>query len=227
MDVINARTELYDLFGETAFCAVCQEDVQEGERIRAIQDCHHAFHSACVDPWLLKKGTCPVCRASLQGPSTTDIVSNIYRVSHRLRSIIQSNPDFSIDDFLSQIETVVLNSQQATVETPEMVLRRYTLGYCLAEGILRKFRTAAPFRENGAIIRTTLANFQHETVRPYPLDSSTRAALKRSKNLMRDEVIRRLSWEGNIRMFNTLPTISSLLHRMSLIGGNLSAVWIN
>ena len=225
MDVINAKTELYDLFGESVFCAICQEDVKERERIRTIHGCQHALHAACLDPWLLNKGTCPICRAPLEEPSSNEIIRSIYRVSHRLRTIIQSNPGFSIDDFLSQIETVALNSTQATVETPAMILQRYSLGYCLADGILRKFRTAGPFRENSAGIRTILANFQHETVRPYPLDSSTRAALKRSRNLMRDEIIRRLAWQGNIRMFNTVPTVSSLLNRMSLIGGNLGTVW--
>ena len=224
MDVINSKTDLYDLFGEAAFCSVCQEDVEEGERVRAIHGCQHAFHAICIDPWLLNKGTCPVCRAPIQGPSTTEIVSNIYRVSHRLRSIIQSNPGFNIDDFLSQIETVAMNSQPVLAETPERILQRYILGYCLSDGILRKFRTAGPFRENSGTVRATLANFNYETVRPYPLDSSTRAALLRSRNLMRDEIIRRLSWQGNIRMFNAVPAVSSFLNRISLVG-SLANIW--
>ena len=214
MDVINSRTELYDLFGETIFCSVCQEDIQEGERVRIIENCQHGFHAKCIEPWLLSKGSCALCRAPID--------ERLQRVSNRLRTIIQNNPGFSVDDFLNQVETV---AQQAAVETPENILKRYILGYCLAHGILRKFPTAAPYRENGTTIRTTLANFHLETVRPYPLDSSTRAALKRSQDLMRNEIIRRLGWQGNLRNFRIIPQVSSVLYRISYAAGDLNGIW--
>ena len=214
MDVINSRTELYDLFGESVFCSVCQEDVQEGERVRVIHSCQHGFHATCIEPWLLNKGTCALCRAPI------DV--RLQHVSNRLRTIIQNNPGFSVDDFLSQVETV---AQQTAIESPENVLKRYILAYCLAYGILRKFRTAGPYRENANAIRITLANFQFESVRPYPLDSSTRAALKRSQNIMRGEIIRRLGSQETSRNFRIIPQISSLLYRVSLVTGDLHGVW--
>jgi hypothetical protein len=214
MDVINSRTELYDLFGESVFCSVCQEDVQEGERVRVIHSCQHGFHATCIEPWLLNKGTCALCRAPI------DV--RLQHVSNRLRTIIQNNPGFSVDDFLSQVETV---AQQTAIESPENVLKRYILAYCLAYGILRKFRTAGPYRENANAIRITLANFQFESVRPYPLDSSTRASLRRSQNLMRGEIIRRLGSQENSRNFRIIPQISSLLYRVSLVTGDLHGVW--
>jgi len=214
MDVINSRTELYDLFGETIFCSICQEEVQEGGRVRVIESCQHGFHAACIEPWLLNKGTCAICRVTID--------ERLQRVSNRLRTIIQNNPGFSVDDFLSQVETV---AQQAAVETPENILKRYILAYCLAHGILRKFQTAGPYRENGTAIRTALANFQLETVRPYPLDSSSRAALKRSQDLMRGEIIRRLGLQGTLRNFRTIPQISSVLYRISYVAGDLNGVW--
>ena len=214
MDVINSRTELYDLFGESVFCSVCQEDVQEGERVRVIHSCQHGFHATCIEPWLINKGTCALCRAPI------DV--RLQHVSNRLRTIIQNNPGFSVDDFLSQVETV---AQQTAIESPENVLKRYILAYCLAYGILRKFRTAGPYRENANAIRITLANFQFESVRPYPLDSSTRAALKRSQNIMRGEIIRRLGSQETSRNFRIIPQISSLLYRVSLVTGDLHGVW--
>lgn len=39
-------------------CAICFEPLSEGSTL----PCHHRFHSICVEPWLLKKGTCPTCR---------------------------------------------------------------------------------------------------------------------------------------------------------------------
>jgi len=47
-------------------CAVCQEKFLDQEELRQIHLCHHQFHSACVDPWLLKCSKyCPLCRKSI------------------------------------------------------------------------------------------------------------------------------------------------------------------
>ncbi len=58
-------TELFDLFGETGFCTVCQANLEEGERIRAIEKCQHLFHADCLDPWLRTQNTCPLCRVEI------------------------------------------------------------------------------------------------------------------------------------------------------------------
>ena len=104
-------------------------------------------------------------------------------------------------------------------------LERYVLAYCLADGILRRFKRAEPFRENSTNIRTALANFHLETLRPFPMDSSTRNSLFRSKNIMRCEIIRRLSFDGNGRNFNRIPQVSSLYRRISLVEGDIRSLW--
>ncbi|KAK3381773.1 hypothetical protein B0H63DRAFT_476591 [Podospora didyma] len=46
-------------------CTVCTDDFEADDDVRMLP-CHHTFHQACIDPWLLKKaGTCPVCRVDL------------------------------------------------------------------------------------------------------------------------------------------------------------------
>lgn len=55
-------TELFDLFGENAFCNVCYEDVKEGERVRSLLECTHIFHSVCIEKWFHEKTICPTCR---------------------------------------------------------------------------------------------------------------------------------------------------------------------
>ena len=27
--------------------------------------CHHVFHKKCIEPWVLDKGTCPMCKLNV------------------------------------------------------------------------------------------------------------------------------------------------------------------
>ncbi|KAJ9515496.1 hypothetical protein QJQ45_016488, partial [Haematococcus lacustris] len=46
-------------------CAVCLLEYEEGELLRALLPCGHAFHMECIDPWLASHDTCPMCRCDL------------------------------------------------------------------------------------------------------------------------------------------------------------------
>ncbi|KAF3442101.1 hypothetical protein FNV43_RR16017 [Rhamnella rubrinervis] len=43
-------------------CSICLEDFVEGESCQVLPVCNHIFHANCIDHWLKKKLTCPVCR---------------------------------------------------------------------------------------------------------------------------------------------------------------------
>ena len=49
---------------DAARCAVCLADYADGDELRRLPDCQHAFHRGCIDQWLRRRPTCPVCRAS-------------------------------------------------------------------------------------------------------------------------------------------------------------------
>jgi hypothetical protein len=59
-------TELFDLFGETGYCTICQDNLAEGERVRAVSVCQHLFHAKCLDAWFAQKGECPLCRIAVE-----------------------------------------------------------------------------------------------------------------------------------------------------------------
>ena len=47
-----------------AECAICLEELREGDAVKMIPYCKHVFHPHCIDTWLDKQVTCPVCRCS-------------------------------------------------------------------------------------------------------------------------------------------------------------------
>ncbi|XP_073037688.1 RING-H2 finger protein ATL33-like [Primulina eburnea] len=46
-------------------CPVCLSVFCEGEEIRQLNACRHAFHATCIDMWLYSHSNCPVCRAAV------------------------------------------------------------------------------------------------------------------------------------------------------------------
>jgi hypothetical protein len=42
-------------------CAVCHDDYVEGEELRVLP-CQHKYHRDCIDKWLERSRTCPVCK---------------------------------------------------------------------------------------------------------------------------------------------------------------------
>jgi hypothetical protein len=47
-------------------CAVCLAEFRDGETLRLLPRCGHAFHRGCIDTWLRAHVNCPLCRAPVQ-----------------------------------------------------------------------------------------------------------------------------------------------------------------
>ncbi|CAA7050604.1 unnamed protein product [Microthlaspi erraticum] len=61
------------------YCAVCLQDAAEGEKMRRLTACSHCFHADCIDPWLEKRSTCPLCRAEVPPvPSGNPLLALIF-----------------------------------------------------------------------------------------------------------------------------------------------------
>lgn len=56
------KTKKYICKGkENDNCTICLLEKEKGEECRRLV-CEHSFHLDCIDPWLKKNPTCPLCR---------------------------------------------------------------------------------------------------------------------------------------------------------------------
>lgn len=49
---------------ESHTCAVCIDSYKAGDVVTVLT-CDHFFHKACIEPWLLEKRTCPMCKCDI------------------------------------------------------------------------------------------------------------------------------------------------------------------
>lgn len=56
---------------EAGPCAVCLEPFYNNQCLRVLP-CAHEYHRDCVDPWLLLRPTCPLCKRSILGAACKD-----------------------------------------------------------------------------------------------------------------------------------------------------------
>ena len=60
------RTQIQRLQGADMSVCMHREDFDEGERVQEMPcNSAHAFHAACLAPWLAKENSCPICRHEL------------------------------------------------------------------------------------------------------------------------------------------------------------------
>ncbi|KAK8515494.1 hypothetical protein V6N13_139528 [Hibiscus sabdariffa] len=76
-------------------CPVCLSRFQDTEVLRLLPQCKHAFHVECIDEWLEKHSSCPLCRRKINADDPTILTnSNSFRF---LRNGSNSNMEHKED----------------------------------------------------------------------------------------------------------------------------------
>ncbi|CAM8894106.1 unnamed protein product [Rhodiola kirilowii] len=73
-------------------CSVCLSVFEEGERLRLLPKCSHAFHLPCIDMWLKSHSNCPLCRANIISVTVVTARSQEPPLAEAENSV-QSQPD--------------------------------------------------------------------------------------------------------------------------------------
>ncbi|KAJ4966505.1 hypothetical protein NE237_018354 [Protea cynaroides] len=97
-------------FGKEALeCAVCLNEFEDNDMIRLLPKCDHVFHPECIDAWLSKRTSCPVCRANLV-PDSGETMA--------IMAAVQDLDSESEAEILG-LETVDVENQQVTIHVSE------------------------------------------------------------------------------------------------------------
>lgn len=59
----------HDVTVNEAVCAICQDSITVGTRLR---NCQHTFHRGCITNWLAMSSRCPVCRDDVRVRRSAD-----------------------------------------------------------------------------------------------------------------------------------------------------------
>ncbi len=68
---LKTNNEFCHVHTDMPECSICYGKINKNDYY--ISDCNHTFHSSCIDTWLERDNTCPLCR--------TDLPQEKYRVA--------------------------------------------------------------------------------------------------------------------------------------------------
>ncbi|MQL96582.1 hypothetical protein Taro_029260 [Colocasia esculenta] len=125
-------------------CAVCLGEFHEGEMLRLLPKCSHAFHIPCIDTWLRSHLNCPLCRAPIVAPTSPPVAP-----------VAASDPSYSASPSSSSASTEAGDQPGSSRGEPEIWVR-IDLGDGVSGDGGGHPGSGAPPAENGGNRRATL-----------------------------------------------------------------------
>ncbi|XP_047312448.1 RING-H2 finger protein ATL32-like [Impatiens glandulifera] len=116
-------------------CAVCLNELDDGEILRLLPKCGHVFHRDCIDNWIVSHNTCPVCRTDLSKKntarivdSTTDVVGETVlttttdhnQISITISNVVVHNNTFPSSENLKPEKEIVIEKLRRSRSTGEL-----------------------------------------------------------------------------------------------------------
>ncbi len=56
-------------------CVICQDDLKLNDLVKRLPCNHCCYHATCIEAWLARSSTCPVCNFNTRS-NPTDVLSN-------------------------------------------------------------------------------------------------------------------------------------------------------
>lgn len=103
-------------------CAICYTEYADGNDIKLIPKCNHAFHQECIESWILKarnrKVLCPVCRIDIQ--EELDVIDQAKSINNVEDNKQEDDSDiFSIEDHEDDLEIHNVSSPEESSATKD------------------------------------------------------------------------------------------------------------
>lgn len=101
-------------------CAICLEDYKVKDSLRELP-CKHLFHKVCVDPWLLEKRTCPLCKKNIvsECQEQTQVTTNVEMVEQSLETVYEVDEEAEVASSSFAEEQQTQSSVTGTISVSE------------------------------------------------------------------------------------------------------------
>lgn len=64
--MLDTEDSVRELRDNQTTCNVCLETFARGDSVREMTHCSHIFHKECIDQWLSRVASCPICKHELE-----------------------------------------------------------------------------------------------------------------------------------------------------------------
>lgn len=78
-------------FSPSCRCSICLGEYEDKDKLRTLPTCDHNFHLTCIDIWLRRQSTCPICRMSLHDSSEAKSAISSPTLGRALRMVDSSD----------------------------------------------------------------------------------------------------------------------------------------